>query len=67
MGTSELDLDRVGSFLLDLTEEPDRSVMRKREVERVNFTRGKKTPAFKCFLLICTNHLRVCLFPRSIS
>ena len=43
MGTSELDLDRVGSFLLDLTEEPDRSVMRKREVERVNFTRGKKT------------------------
>lgn len=42
MGTSEVDLDRVGSFLLDLTEEPDRSVMRKREVERVNFTRGKK-------------------------
>lgn len=41
MGTSELDLDRAGSFLLDLREEPDGSVMRKREVERVNSTRGK--------------------------
>lgn len=42
MGTCELDLDRVGSFLLDLTEERDGSVMRKREMERVNSHKGGK-------------------------
>lgn len=49
MGASKLDLDRVGPFLLEVTEEPDGSMIRERERKRANSIRDPP-PAFKYFL-----------------
>ena len=52
MGTSELDVDRVCPFLLDLTEKHGGAVMRKRKWEGVNSTRKKNAVLNSSYLYV---------------
>lgn len=66
MGASKLDLDRVGPFLLEVTEEPDGSMIRERERKRANSIRDPP-PQLLNISYAKAKHFRVCLFSISNS